>query len=133
MTGTGLFISEHWARKQPISPFRTSPDPSRNEPRRLGPSPEGGEQPLHQSLDESHEMHHASVALLNSGKYASFGDKKRQIGVDVPYSFFHNTLYFLFRDNLFDSAPPSGGICTPLRGGSSWPVGPEGADRQSRY
>ena len=33
----------------PFNPFRTSPDPSRNEPRRLGPSPEGGEQPLHQS------------------------------------------------------------------------------------
>ena len=49
VSGTGCFASEQWGRKQPISPFRISPDSSRNEPRLSGQPWVGGEQPLHQS------------------------------------------------------------------------------------
>ena len=47
VSGAGCFVSEQWERMLPISPFFAPPDPFRNEARRLGPSQEGGEQPLH--------------------------------------------------------------------------------------
>ena len=37
------------------------------------------------------------------------------------------------RTDRMDCAPPSGVFSPPLRGGSSWPDGPAGADRRSRF
>ena len=83
---SGCFDSGQWERKQPIRPFQTSPDPSRNESRFSGPSPEGGEQLLHQALMEGIVAKYPHCREPNrDGKYhllALFYDHWRPIGCE---------------------------------------------------